>query len=275
MASKIRELTEEERKLPQAKYYDLPLAPCNPDLMKELEKGPMDPKNALKIEDINDLLLPGYVEGETGYCQMPDGTGYVAINNQFPGCTLEMIKWWFAWHTLKPVNYTIWNSERHESIRVDDTTRAKVLDPNIPLEEKYRDVVHYVAEDCNCGMEDIAISFKRPEDLGFDTSKFTEDNVGEIILGTGVSQLRAGGPKAAAVMCHFFRKTDAGYESRSRFWMGYTLIDGKITKVLPPNVQVPVEPIKGLAYHNVEEYSNLAVLLPKIYEEMNGELVDN
>ena len=67
-----------------------------------LSQGPMDPAKALPYERINDLLDPGYHEVETGYCILENGAGYVAVNNVFPGCTVDMMKWWFAWHAAGP-----------------------------------------------------------------------------------------------------------------------------------------------------------------------------
>ena len=80
-----RTLTPEEEALPYSKYYHRPVAPPNPKLMEILNQGPMDPAKALPYERINDLLDPGYHEVETGYCILPNGAGYVAVNNVFPG----------------------------------------------------------------------------------------------------------------------------------------------------------------------------------------------
>lgn len=274
MAEKSRKLTEEEEKLPFINYFHDPLAPPNQKLLDILDQGPMDPAKALMPENINDLLQPGYLEVETGYCVLPNGAGYVAVNNVFPGCTIEMMKWWFAWHTLRPVHYSIWNSERHHSIAISDSDRKKILNPNIPLEEKYKDVTHFVVEDIGGGFEDITILFLRPEKLGFDMSRFNKANVAEVFCGYGVTESRSGhGPKAPAVMVHFCRETEEGLEFRTRFWMGYKVIKGKVHKVLPPHIKLPIEIPKGLAYHNVEEYSNLAAILPKVYSEMEGKLI--
>ena len=46
-------------------------------MLKDLK--PLDPAKADAIQNANDLLIPGYTEGENGYCVMPDGSGYVAL----------------------------------------------------------------------------------------------------------------------------------------------------------------------------------------------------
>lgn len=261
------ELSAQERQKPYAKYYDFPVAVPNKELVKILDQGPMDPSKALMPENINDLLNPGYHEVETGYCRLPNGTGYVAVNNKFPGATVEMIKWWFAWHPIEDMRYMLWYKPGHHGTSVGENDRAKILDSNTDLDQKIHGSVHHVIENIGCGVEDIQISFLAPEELGFDMSRFKSPAVGTVIGANGISQNRAGGPQAPAIMLHFVREIPGGVELRTRFWMGYHMVNGKHVKKLPPFIKVPMESIKGLAYHCVEEYSNLAAILPAIYEE--------
>jgi hypothetical protein len=258
-------LRPDEKALPYSKYYYRPVAPPNQRLLDTLDHGPMDPAGALPIERINDLLDPGYHEVETGYCQLPNGGGYLAVNNVFPGCTVDMMKWWFAWHAAGGgLRYKIWFPPGHASIAVGDRDRAKLLDPSIPMEK----VTHWVVEDVGVGFEDIEITFLPPEQLGFDMSRFHMPNVAAVFGGYGVEEPRQGPPqKGASVMVHFAREIEGGIEFRTRFWMGYRINQGRPAFVLPPWVRLPVEVPMGLAYHNVLEYSNLASFLPEIYAE--------
>jgi hypothetical protein len=75
-----------------------------------------------------------------------------------------------------------------------------------------------------------------------------------------------------AIMCHFIREIPSGVEFRTRFWMGYALIDKKPVMMLPYGIKVPEVAIQGLAEHNVREYTNLRNLLPGIYEELGGRI---
>lgn len=68
-------------------------------------------------------------------------------------------------------------------------------------------------------------------------------------------------------MMHFCRETEEGVEFRTRFWMGYRWNKRIPMCVLPPHVKIPVEAPMGLAFHNVEEYSHLASILPDLYKE--------
>jgi hypothetical protein len=265
-----RPLRPEEKALPYSKYYYRPVAQPNPKLMEILSKGPMDPAKALQYERINDLLDPGYHEVETGYCLLENGAGYVAVNNVFPGCTVDMMKWWFAWHAAGPgLRYAIWFPPGHVTIAVGDQGRAKLQDPNIPLGEKSQNIDHFVVEDVGGGVEDIIISFLDPQQMGFDMSRFHAPNVAWVFGGYGVSEARQGPPmKAPAIMLHFCREIEGGVELRTRFWMGYRINKGRGMCVLPPWVKLPIQAPMGLAFHNVMEYSNLASFLPEIYAEL-------
>jgi hypothetical protein len=71
-------------------------------------------------------------------------------------------------------------------------------------------------------------------------------------------------------MCHAVRETPGGVELRTRFWIGYHVIERQPRLLLPPGVRIPEFVPKGLAIHGVHEYTNLAALLPKIYEEQKN-----
>jgi phloretin hydrolase len=268
-------LRPDEEALPYSKYYYRPVAPPNQKLIDILDQGPMDPAKALSFDNINSLLDPGYHEVETGYCQLPNGGGYLAVNNVFPGVTVDMIKWWFAWHAPGGgLRYKIWYPPAHASITLDDFDRAKVLDPNVPIGQKSQHVTHWVTENVGLGYEDICINFLDPQTLGFDMSRFHSPNVGWVFGGYGVQELRDDPHphKGAAIMLHFVREIEGGIEFRTRFWMGHRIVKGRAQCVLPPWIRLPVEAPMGLAYHNVMEYSNLASFLPQIYAEEGPEV---
>lgn len=263
-------LTEEEKKSPIAKYYRETLAQPNPKLMQILSQGPMDPSKALLPEDIEKMYEPGYMEVETGYCILPNSAGYVAVNNVFPGCTIEMMQWWFAWHALEQIRYRIWNPLCHPTIAVADVDREYIKDPNVPLAKKSQGVVHFVVEDIGGGEQNILIHFLDHDKMdGIDDAKLAASHQ-TVFGGYGITSGRKKGEpldKAPAIMMHFCRETDEGVEFRTRFWMGYRWNKGKPMCVLPPHVKIPEFVPMGLAYHNVEEYSHLASILPDLYAE--------
>ena len=68
-------------------------------------------------------------------------------------------------------------------------------------------------------------------------------------------------------MTHFVRPTAKGSELRSRFWMGWSIVDGQPVKMIPDGVAIPEIAPMSLLQHNLKEFYNLAVLLPLVYAE--------
>ena len=54
----------------------------------------------------------------------------------------------------------------------------------------------------------------------------------------------------------------------SRFWIGYALVDGQFKKILPEGARVPDMVPRGLFAHNIKEFTNLASILPSVWQEM-------
>ena len=271
----LKDLTPEEKAKPYSKYFYRKIVTPVPERLAAMDK-PMDPSKALPIERINDLLDPGYHDVEIGWCILPNGGGYVANRNVMPGVTVDMVDWWMAWHCHEPLRYKIWYPPCHFGVSLSDKDRAKVLDPKRSNAQKIWGVTHFVVEDTGGGgAEKIAISFMSPGDCGFDMSRFKSPNVGTISAGNGVSQLINPPPgvpnfKSPAVMVHFIREIPGGIEYRTRFWLGYHIVDKKPYFLLPKGARIPEFVPAGLARHNVHEFTNLASFLPEIYREQRG-----
>ncbi len=155
-------------------------------------------------------------------------------------------------------------------------SRKRILDPSIPISEKNWGLTHHVTEDCDCGMENIDITFLSPADFGFDMARWKEPHVSTFVGGFGWSRPanKTDHPiKASSLMCHIFRPVSDKLEHRTRFWMGYRMSQGKPELSLPPGVAVPAMAVQGLARHNVREFSNLGILLPEIYREFGGRMI--
>jgi len=264
-----QELTPEEKLKPYSKYfYQTPVPPAAEKLAAMVR--PLEISLALPIERLNDLLNPGYLEAEAGWCVLPNGAAYVANQTSMPGVTVEMLNWWFAWHSLDSLRYKIWFPGAHFGISISDEDRAKVLDPKRPPVQKFQGLTHHVLEDIGGGPEEIAIHFLTPEDAGFDMSRFRAPFIATLIAANGLTRSVNAPPEmppAPAFMCHTAREIPGGVELRSRFWMGYHMIEQQPRLLLPPGIRIPEFIPKGLAIHSVREYTNLAVLLPKIFAE--------
>ncbi len=200
----------------------------------------------------------------------------MAVRHPMPGVTADMVNWWFAWHGLESLRYMFWSPKDHYAVDMTDEDRAKVLDPDRPLLLKFQGITHHVYEDIGGGADDLWISFMTPEDFGFDMSRWHESERGH----AGGRQRAHQGqrlprttPRCMPVaMCHFVRRLPQGdgVEFRTRFWMGWQIVDKKPAFTLPAGVKFPESVPAGLFEHCILEYSNLRVLLPEIYAEMKG-----
>jgi len=266
-------LTEQEKARPFAKYYRDPV-PADPEKLAIMDR-PCDPAKAIYPEQMNDLLNPGYLDVEVGWCNLPNGAGFIANCYQYEGVTADMIDWWFAWHTLEDLRYRIWYPPQHAGLMISPDTRKRMLDPNIPMREKNWGAIHHVTENCDCGMENIDINFMSPKDFGFDMTRFKEPFASTFAGGFGWAcsvDKNDQSITAPALMCHIFRTIPGGLEHRTRFWLGYRMSGGKPELSLPPGVSVPASSVQGLARHNVKEFKNFSVLLPEIYKELGGRM---
>jgi phloretin hydrolase len=262
-------LTEAQRSRPFAKYLDDPIEAPDPAHVALMDE-PCDPAKAIGPERINDLLDPGYLEVEIGWCNLPDGTGFIANRMLYPDITAEMIDWWFAWHTLEDLRYRIWYPPQHAGIMISPASRARILDPNVPIAQKNWGVVHHVTENCDNGMDNIDIRFMSPQDFGFDMSRWKKPHVAAFAGGEGwaVSVDKTDESiTAPALMCHIFREVPGGLEHRTRFWMGCRMSQGRPESTLPPGVRVPREAVQGLARHNVKEFTRFKTFLPRVHAE--------
>ncbi|MBZ0129144.1 MAG: hypothetical protein K8F59_08510 [Rhodobacteraceae bacterium] len=267
-------LTPEEEARPFSKYYYEEIPEPDPVHLGKMDK-PCDPALAIEPHQMNDLLNPGDLDVEIGWCNLENGAGFIANRIIYPEITADMIDWWFAWHALEDLRYRIWYPPQHGGIMVSPEARKRLLDPAVPFAEKNWGQIHHVTEDCNCGMENIDINFLSPTSFGFDTSRFKEPFVSAFAGGQGWAvtvDKTDMSITAPAMMCHIFRQHPDGLEHRTRFWMGYRLSNGTPELSLPPGISVPVEAIQGLARHNVKEFTRFKYFLPRIYAEFGGRM---
>ncbi|MDR1807922.1 MAG: hypothetical protein LBR33_08445 [Propionibacteriaceae bacterium] len=123
LVTKRQTLSPEERALPLARYFDLPLHRPGPLQQELLDRMPLDESAATPPEDWLDILQPvGYQAAEYGYCLRHDGTGYIASYTTYPGCTPAMLAWYFRWINIHSAHmppgqgnlrYKIWNPADH------------------------------------------------------------------------------------------------------------------------------------------------------------------
>ncbi|MCD7864547.1 MAG: phloretin hydrolase [Clostridiales bacterium] len=256
-------VSQEEKNFSYYKYYEQDLAPIPEKKLAILAAGPVDPKTLIPFSE-RQLFLEGKDEA-AGYCQigygvLEDGTAHVCNTTYMPGVTGEMLDWWFPWHSVgSDLRYKIWDPEDHYFARAD---RADyVTDPAIPMNERTWGVNHYIMEDVGPGPEFLKLMFKKPSDMGYDMSAIGTEKCQSMVCAIGESSV-------AAAMTHKWYPYQDGVMFCSRFWIGYRWTeDGQIVKAIPDGFSIPLMAPQGLYAHNIKEFTNLAAVLPTLYEE--------
>ena len=228
----------------------------------------------LKRNDINQLLKPGYLSTENGFCRLEDGTMYVSALTKMPGVTLEMIDWWFWWHAAEAQRYQIWYPDMHYDI--SSYFRGSYTDTTLSYSERLHQSAHLVNEDIGSGAEDILIDFISPEDFGFDPRQLDPEKETIICARVGSPEMGSWGSE----MVHFVRATADGVEMRSRFWIGNKIYEiNKSEEInLHPILNKPFVKKRLIAdevginmfHHCAQEFHNLAEVLPELYEKMGS-----
>ena len=185
------------------------------------------------IEEVNQLLDPGFQPVETGFFRLPNGHMHVRVLTRMPRCSGQMVDWWFG-YLDSTEKYKMWEPKSHLSC--------------LPTENKkpgmYVGTGHLVEEQMGPEVLKVMINFHDPAEI-FDTSRFAEANVGAVTFG------RASDPEGNphGMVVHFVQDTDFGCIMRSRFWL----------------FEVPDFAGLGLMMHCMEEMGHLADFLPDLY----------
>lgn len=277
-------LSAEERKLDVAKYYELPLNPPGPLYQQILDNGPIDAGAAIKAQDFLDLLQPtGYSGAEYGYCQMEDGTGYVAVYRTYPNCTPEMLGWWWHWVNVHPKNvpegrgnlkYRLmcpvdhWDhffmNENGHADKWGGVGTVESLD--LGHGEAMAMHVRHAIDVKDCGLTEEREQELKAAGCWVDCaweSFYTADEAHTPLPGTHI-QLTIS------------RMSPLGFmEERTREWIGYYIKDGKVVRdENTPAELVSLPYMRKLLTHQTIESQHLARFLPDLYSEYKDRPAD-
>lgn len=257
------EITEAERKEAFSDLFFKPMALVDPALLEQMAKSPVDPARATSIQERNEILHPGYQKVENGYCRMPDGSGFVATKVEMKGVTPEMIEWWFIWHGLKSLRYKVWCPSQHYGIYVLERDLEQRLNQDLSYRERNWGTTDVVTEDVGAGPKQMHLTFLSPKAYGYDAALIPN---GDAIISANVTDPDTG--LGLITFSHVIRKIPGGIEYRSHYWQGYQVNEkGEAQAVSIPEGGFPMDVMKGCAYHSLEEYHNLAEILPGLYEQ--------
>lgn len=237
------------------------MEPPGRGVLDAIEAGPIDPGQALALEDVDRLLDPAPLERETGWCVLPDGVAYVAVRTAMPDVSGEMVDWWFDWHPRDPLRYRVWHPAAHRGNSLDEhgtggregvgvsregAPRARAREgaevvvspegaPRARVHARAKahwGAVHHPVEDVGTGMVHARIEFNAPTEMGMSSDALDDPSVATIVCGyAGDDRLRV---RHSPMFHVFLREAQAGRSVdgsdgrggvvlRSRFWLGAAL----------------------------------------------------
>lgn len=230
-----------------------------PEIPIDIAKQIADKKITLTdFADKNDILKSEDLQNEIGFGKFKDGSYLVSMTCPMPDITPEMIEWWFWWHPQKSERYRAWFPGEHYSV----SYARKYTDYfNCKSQPKFQNNTQYPTERIDGLPLPLRIDFVKPEEFGFSKDTMQQNNIPLIVCGH-VSAIN--GLIRHTEMAHIFKQTESGLLLISRFWLGKTLKNPLLRKlILTDNTA------KGMAEHCCVEYRNLAEILPQLYEEFN------
>lgn len=247
-------LNEAEATSVWAGFFDASPPPVPQELLDALKPGQqMDPGKALMQENINDILKPGYLDVETGYCTLPGGGAYASVLHRMPELTCDVFEWFMRWWGGKDIGYKLWCPGYH-----------------------YKSAYGWVNEDVGNGPEDIYfIKDLAPEDFRFDPNVYHASDTILTCSSNAISKRTLAGPEEEplpSVVAHFIRPAGKGMELRSRFWLGFQCSpELGLHRVISPERNIGWEAAYNFMAHCMHEYSFLKRVAPKVYQAVQVE----
>lgn len=175
-----------------------------------------------------------------------------------PNVTPKMIAWWFWWHPQSSTRYRLWFPGEHYRISYGRKDHACFSQSTLPA---FQPNTQYPTERIGGIRLPLRIDFVSPESFGF-SARAIQDNLIPIIVCGHVSAFNGLIPHTR--MAHIFRQTEDGLFLISRFWLGKTLKNPLLRKLI-----LTEDTARGMAEHCCVEYRNLAEILPSLYKKQN------
>lgn len=217
-------------------------------IKNEITKTPFDQKNEI-LSDVD-------LQTEIGYVKMDDDTYLVSMICPMPGITAEMIDWWFWWHPQAKERYQVWFPGEHYGIGYSKKQKEYF---NQKLCPSFQNNTQYPLEKIGSAKLPLRIDFVTPEEFGFSKQAMEENNIQRIVCGhVGAFNNLV----KHTEMAHIFKQTEDGLFMISRFWLGETMKNQLLRKLI-----ITKDMAKGMAEHCCVEYRNLCEILPILYKK--------
>ncbi len=228
--------------------HDIP-----PEIAEKLRKNRI---TGTPFASKNEILTDAALQQEVGYRQLPDGSYLVSMTCPMPAITPEMIEWWFWWHPQADERYQAWFPGEHYGISYAKKDRAYFRQASRPA---FRSNTQFPVERIGNMKMPLRIDFVDPEAFGFCKDRMEKNDIPLIVCGH-VGAFR--GLIRHTEMAHIFKETEDGLLLISRFWIGKTLKNPLLRKLI-----LTEETAGAMAEHCCLEYRNLAEILPALYAE--------
>lgn len=230
-----------------------PLPQIPPEIAEALCKNEI---TKTPFECKNDILSDDGLQREVGYTKMNDGTYLVSMVCPMPDITAEMIEWWFWWHAQDSLRYKVWYPGEHAGVRYHKKDKAYFQQPAVPA---FVPNTHYPVERIGGMKMPLRIDFVTPEEFGFSPKAMENNNIPKIVCGhVGAFNNLV----KHTEMAHIFIQTEKGLFMVSRFWLGKTMKNPLLRKLI-----ITEDMARGMAEHCCVEYRNLCEILPVLYEK--------
>lgn len=270
---KKKPLSDEERRIGYAKYYDMPLAAPLPIYLQMLGESPLPEEKVIPAQRFLDYLNEDQGDAVVGYRVMEDGSAYNTHYAYFPNLTMEMVAWWYQWLPVKTkgapegcgnLKYKLWCPPDHEDYRYMKDAEGK---PCLCLMESF-----------GLGSGPVSAGYRyklTPEQVGLTPERQKELATRGCVYNFS---MMTDGATQWKINANYTRPHPAGgIEMRQCNWFGYRMQDGQVVRDLS-KPQEPKETITQrmirLSLHNIVEIDHLSRLLPPLYAEYHNKPFD-
>ena len=215
----------------------------------------------MRLDQINDLLNPGYLAVESGVVEHEGGYRTVCALARMPGVKAHMVDWWFRWLGGTD-QYRLWHPTDHVFSDWEGRT------PGTHIGSSH--LVHEYLAGSDGPLFKLRINFRDPSEF-FDVRRYASHDGTAICAHIGLLEA----PVDLGRMVHFVRNTPWGCEMRSRFFLGHiasrdpapAIPEAEAAAMRLANVTHDLA--RRLHQHATEEMGYLADLLPVLHRQVH------
>ena len=242
----IPPLTEEEKKNPYARFYDVPIETPPDEVLEYFRPGNYMPQDkALRPEEAIRMATREGVPQPWGFCMLPGGYGYHTCRVDMPDVTEEMERWWSESHWI-----------------MQDDVHYKVWLPGFHFQHKDR-----VVENLGWGVGEVCFAYPLQLEMlpGYGEVELDPDLIGFFGCNGYFTPEATGIPMYNILLNAVKRMPGGGISIQTVGWNGVHLLDGKSKRMLPDGQVADIEKSRLFGCHNAWENGRKAQLLPELY----------